>query len=405
MNEIETAIDNSIPKSDLSNFGLDQAVLLSLRAFEWRAGVGRRADQFSSANQKACQDAIHFLIRWVFQYSDTNNNQTSTSNQEENDSLFDSLFMNAADYSLVWDLFSQWRGGWLIGHKENDEIILENTPMNIHDSDVADHLLFSPDSPDLAPHPIPGLAELIEEISCTPEASSQFMLNGVLYFRRFAYKLSRAVVRRHITLFEPSIKHLWRFDEKMKLDGYTLGEFRDFWRCLLTICLINRTLCDRSQLVNVIDYGLDNSVFLKARRVWCYDLSNLAGLAISKVQKIIADLTYQPHKANQKMLDVTLQPFIPISGDRLCLSPELITMSNAEDNLWALLNERKSSIISTLKDEKESIWMNELTDFCSMYNLLFLPLKIPEGCGDIDALIVDIPDQFIMAVQLKWHQG
>ncbi|HEY9685056.1 MAG TPA: hypothetical protein V6C86_26005 [Oculatellaceae cyanobacterium] len=280
--------------------------------------------------------------------------------------------------------------------------------MQIYDADVADNLLFSPDSPELRSYPFQLsalLSTLIEDVDAKPVKASAFMSNGLLYYRQFTYKISRQYAAKHVALLDQTLSHLWQFDAKIDLDGYSVGDFREFWKFLLSRCLLHLALCDRSSYLNVPDFGIDNILLMHSRKAWSYEMSDLCGLPLPKVQRIISDLTYIPHQSGEKMLDVTLQPFIPLSNDRLCVSPQLISMSNAESNLWSLLDQRKKSVISKFKDEKEIIWLKELAEFCVGVELICVPFKTPEGHGDIDALVIDERDKFMLGVQLKWHQA
>lgn len=269
-------------------------------------------------------------------------------------------------------------------------------------------MLFSPDSPELRSYPAELsalLSTLMQDVDAVPDRATAFLLDGLLYYRRFSYKLSRQYAAKHVAILEQTLNHLWQFDEQIKLDGYTVGEFREFWKFLLSKCLLHLSLCDRSSNLHVLDFGIESILLIDSRRAWGYEMSELCGLSISKVQRMIADLTYIPHQSGEKMIDVTLQPFISLSNDRLCISPQLISMSNAESNLWSLLDQRKKSVVSKLKDEKEIIWLKELSEFCAQFNLLCIPFKVPEGHGDIDALFIDEPNKFILGAQMKWHQA
>jgi len=406
LERLDKQIDSEVPKQQLAQIDRDTAVLNSLLAYELNCGYGLEFDEsnprFSSVNWKNNQDALHFLIDWCYRFCQPSDKHTVESLDGFS---FVPLLEVADQYSLIWDLLSHLRRGWSTATREGSEIQIAAKPELIPGASVGDRILFSPDPPDLLVNPNFDLRNLLDEARARGIKSTQFLLGLNLLYRRFEYRLPPALVRKHASERECLMAHLWIYNPKITIGRYTISDFRDFWRCLSAVASLHRYLCEKSTIIGVADGALQDLILVKSRKDWAREMSAFSALPVNKAQCIIDDLTFSPVKREgQKRVDVTLQPFLPLSHDRLCLSPWLVFSANAEANLWSLKISKNSDNFSRHTDTKEAQWLIQLSNFLSSVDLECLKFNVPTGCGDIDTLFWDRKDNFAIAVQLKSHQ-
>src|SRR5271170_1118044 len=98
-----------------------------------------------------------------------------------------------------------------------------------------------------------------------------------------------------------------RRSPKLDLGGYTLSEFNQFFAGLTTVAAAHDFLCfswGRRQGV----YPHDSAVMVRLKLEWINTLSRLSRLSEQKTITILNDLTYDP----QKSIDLIIQPFVPL---------------------------------------------------------------------------------------------
>ncbi|MFA7341113.1 MAG: hypothetical protein WC028_30295 [Candidatus Obscuribacterales bacterium] len=406
LKELEDFIDDHVPLKELAKFKRDFAVVNALTAYELECGYGleycEQDPRFTDEHQKNCQDAIHFLVDWCYQFCEPSEKVVDI---ELDCSSFRSLFEIADQYSVVWDLMSQLRRGWSTASRIESKIYIAPITELIPGAAIGDRLLFSPDPPDLEIEPNIDLTDLLKRCQAKGIQSSRSLRDMDLVYKRFEYKLPLDLVRQHIAERECLMAHLWVYDPNINVGEYTIAEFRDFWRCLTAICSLHRYLCQMSSAIGVIDCALANLILVKPRKQWIRELSNYSLIPIAKVESMINDLVFSNSKKDgQKRVDITLQPFLPLSDDRLCMSTWLTLHANAEGNLWSLKMNRNANCFSRHTDSKEANWLTDLSKFLSKFEIECLPFKVPTGSGDIDVLLLDRNAKFAVAVQLKSHQ-
>jgi len=196
----------------------------------------------------------------------------------------------------------------------------------------------------------------------------------------------------------------WELGSDWDLGGYTVSEFRQFWITLLTLCWIHHNVCFFSGAKGV---ALASVVKMMSRHGWESEMIRRSSLELPTVRAILDDLIYDPrlYKAGNKQAEVTCQPFFCLRAELLAVSNQLVMLSNAERNLWDLISIKRPKTHSSLRNQKEKLWLEEITSKLKAYGLKsFGPVKLVHDGrqSDLDLLVLDDEKRFGLGLQLKW---
>lgn len=408
LSQIDSALDQAIPSHLISCIPRDVAIIHLLRfyehynRFELPARLQFQKDGFIEG-AKLGQDAVHFAMQWVYKFAAPPRGPRKTI--KTNPKIYTTmkqLWQAAGEYSHAWDYMSMWHRRWVnVDVAPNNQIILSYIDKYAEEGDVADLLLNSSDAPDeIAMATIQtsktNPAEIIKE------AQIRLLKDGLVDYKFPDQSFNR--MKKHL---ETAMDHLWQFPQEWDLGGYTLGEFKKLWFALLVRCQIHSLLCFKSDNESL---GLESAVLVRTRTAWANELSRLSGINYHSVQLILDDLIYDPmlYKQGSKQPDVTHQPLFCLGDDMIAPSNWLVIFSNAERNLWDLLNIKRPNLHSLLRNQKENQWVHEWKTKAPKLGLIAKgPIKFnSDGVeGDIDLVLIDKDRQFIMLCQLKWVQA
>lgn len=227
--------------------------------------------------------------------------------------------------------------------------------------------------------------------------------------RSFTYEFSKEVVSACLPWAEGD----WRsgqsdpLPEDWSFGPYTVGEFRTFYLLLATwtnlhsfifatIAKSGRVLGTTAVPTPTIEEIMD---FMRVH----------GDLDASVTSEIVRDLTYD-HK-EVSWTDVQYQPLLPLVDGRVALPPIVISGSNFERNLLAVVEKLpwRREAASRVKQLREQVMIDELLEEARPAEITGKPrVKLRDGhrtVGDVDLLMWDRSGQVALAVQLKWLYG
>jgi hypothetical protein len=406
ISEIDEIIDSSIKAQPLLSQPRDRAIMNLLRYFEDYVRLygptitAKRSTEDFQTLIKNGQDGMHFAIKWIFQYCSPIMQRTKLAFDENAYLQAAELHKAATRYSVIWDFMSLLHRGRVIGELESDETIRLRYASPLSDFEIAGRLLNGPDPPDKD-----------NTVFSSQHLDPGWLLSNVKV-RHFGqgkvkYDTPNIVFDRVADSQEKLLSHLWELDGSWDLGGYTISQFRDFWIALASLCFIHHWVCLSSRS----EAGALNSVVrVLKREVWQKELVRRSGLKRHTVSAILTDIIYDDslYEPGKKHPDVTYQPFFPIDSELIALSNWLVLSSNAERNIWDLISIKRPSLHSSLRNEKEQHWLQELKPKLESYGLkVYGPINFTynKRNSDLDILILDNKTMFGLGCQLKWLTG
>ena len=305
----------------------------------------------------------------------------------------------AMRYSNVWDLMAQMHRGAVLGERVGSgKIRLEYADPDAEVFDTCSHFFASPDAPNFTQ----GLGELVEKLEPAK------LLDSIKIRRydggRIKYSVTDEVFQEIAEVQREVLASRWELGNDWDLGGYTVSEFRQFWITLLTLCWIHHNVCFLS---GVKGGALTSVVKMMSRHGWESEMVRRSSLEEPTVRAILDDLIYDPrlYEAGNKQAEVTCQPFFCLRAELLGVSNQLVMLSNAERNLWDLISIKRPEIHSRLRNQKEELWIEEITPKLKAYGLRpFGPVKLVHNGkqSDLDLLVLDDERRFGLGLQMKW---
>lgn len=407
LRDLEGRIDSAIPEAALAKIPRNVALVHLLRVFEdWSRGLLPKMIGYDPTNGmreglKIGQDALHFAALWIHKHCapDTASSRFGTTNLDVYKLILETL-LAAMNYSGVWDYMNYIHRNWAkIEIVSDNELHLSFPLGDISSCEVADTILGAPDGPDVMGQAAAIFSKL-DWRNVIKDVRPRDAGGG-----RVAYSLSPGYFRTKRSKLGSIIDHLWTLDPSWDLGGYTVGEFREIWRSLITSCLLHSLICMKSE---VAEGARESVIRVKSKSAWANELSRQSQVEYRKVLIILSDLTFDFGLYGRKGVkdpDVTYQPFFSVGNSELALSNQLVVLSNAERNIWDLVSILRPEVHGDLKNLKESVQLEELRSQLSGSGIeVFGPLKFTmDGKpGDLDALLLDERNGFGLACQLKW---
>lgn len=251
-------------------------------------------------------------------------------------------------------------------------------------------------SPDATPPP-----ELLGRLFATVQIDTDA--------RSFGYQLSEDLLAASI----PWVDGLWRsglsapLPEDWSFGPYTVGEFRQFylllaaWTSLHALVFAKIASAGQIPETSAVPTPSVEEILEFMRRHGALDS------AVSS--EIVRDLTYDPVEV--PWTDVQYQPLLPLVNGRVALPPIVISNSNFERNLLAVVEKLpwRHAAASRLKNSREQVMIDTIlgeTARVQISGRARLELKDGSGTvGDVDLLLWDRTGQVALAVQLKWLYG
>lgn len=403
LESLNDKLDLGIPKQEIGKFRLNVALLSLLRFAEDMNRIGLPALTAENNSlvgiyefRKHIQDALQFSIPWIYEYASRPSSEFVPSQEGSSYGFARRLYDVAKDYSHVWDCMSMLFKGWAIATELSLEKVVYEMPSEfIGHMEVVDNLVTSHNSVYSMPKMLPSEDDISSMLN---EANPRTVFGDkVLYtFPEQGFSRTHAIV---CSLTE----NLWHLPVSMELGGYTLGDYRKFWNALLAITMVNEFCCFYSGTPGV---GVNSVVMVKKREEWISLLSKCAELSPETVGNVLTDLTFNISISSKSdKLDPTYQPFFPIGNKMIALSSFLAMSSSAERNLWDLLSVIKPELHSTLSNEKEDVWLEDIRRELRANNVLHTNRQIQfqgNESGDIDMIIFDHSNKFALVCEAKY---
>ena len=398
--EIDSAIDAVIPSQPLLSRNRDVALIHLLRHYEmyqYQCASIRNPGEREIVNKHG-YEGMHHAVKWIFQFCLANYSRPNLSYDEYAYQEAAELHKAARDYSKVWDLMSMLQRGLLIGFREKDRVLSISFASTLDkEMDIAGDLIAGPDDPDVQvsePIVTPFIKDLILHNVKARTDSHQALKYNIpnIVFDQVSDRIDRLTAGR------------WVMDSSWDLGGYTIGQLRQFWTALNTLCLIHELVCfslkDHQRILELVVRFLN-------RKAWEKELSIRSKLRQEVVSQIISDLIYDPglYEPGSKQAHVTFQPIFSFGCDILAVSNWLVHTSNIERNTWDLVSIKRPPLHSKLRNFKEKNWVEELQNKSESFGVKVYPpieFKLNGRKSDLDVLILDQKLGFGLVCQLKW---
>ena len=198
--------------------------------------------------------------------------------------------------------------------------------------------------------------------------------------------------------YQDRVSAIVRRAESLSLGTFTLGEFKQFYSALLTVCAAHEYLCflwgHRHRV-----YPLDSALLIRSAHYWESTLSKLSGVSVDRCAAIVRDLTFDFSSS----LDLHVHPIVPLdaSTTNLAIAPQFPLHSRPDENILRVCSLLRPNDFDVTSAEKEQQLHADLGKLGSPY-LLQGPIVLPSSTPDIDLLVSDESTSTIVIAELKW---
>lgn len=221
---------------------------------------------------------------------------------------------------------------------------------------------------------------------------------------QFTYSIKPKDVINGINYMSIYTDYAYELPPDWRFTNYSLSEFKEVYDALTSLALFHSIAYNYSIGEEQPYGGFIGNIY----RFKMVDMINRL-LRYTKITKeaidhILSDLTYG--KYNFDNPDPALQPIIPITNDYFAIIPSILSSNSPERNLIVLLNripeERK--IYSKISNEKENLMRKKIKkelknlDYRYWSGTLTKTVELP----DIDLVIIDDSEKFVVICELKW---
>lgn len=385
-----------------------EALLHSLRALHCQDIVQiafssiRPEERVQYGRMRRAQDLLRYLVYEIFtRCIDCGEIRPSSLDEIK---LADATIDEFAKLSELRDAAEALKRGW--GECKIDPsgriVIFERTPQVARFSALRqeglDRRLHRAESASITQELSPRLIQsLISTIDVDPKS------------RSFTYKISTDLVASSVSWVE-EISRLGCSDPlpaEWSVGPYTIGEFRRFYLLLTTWVTVHNLVL--VTIANKITMPINTTIPTPTIEEIVEFMEIHGGLASTTTREIVRDITYDPPRV--KWTDIQYQPLLPLSKGRLALTPVVITGSNFERNLLAIVDKLpwRRGGASELTSHREEIMIEEIWRIASPKGILTQPrVNLRDRrriVGDIDMLMWDSGGQTALSIQLKWFFG
>lgn len=395
LDALNAELDAFVPRAALASLPLDR-VLCHLFFI---AEIGEKTQTI----KKLDLAAMDIAVGWSYAFC------LDAEQRRLNLSFEDSLFRFALDvyhqarhYNAVSGIMYLLYKGKLVGKRIDNLIETELGVSYDLAMAAADVELFGSDDPTFS---LPNNSEIsLHYAKCNRRKSA---------FRQLKYTLPDDLFTCVLGLVHEASDRNWQLDPSLDVGGYSLGDFRRLIEALAAFAQIHH-YCNAaapSQEIPINQIWLNSLLKLASRERWVRLLSRLSKLDAKSVDLILSDITYDPalRAPGKPRPDLMSTPFFSLSTDTLVLSNRLALEGNWERNFWKSLSVTKPSIHSPLSTLKEKRQIDVLTALLassthSAQLMILPPMKVQKDT-DLDLLVLDLPRNFGLAIQLKWPYG
>lgn len=391
LDEIDKRMDESISSQKLLAVHRDLALIHILRYFE---AFVMLHPSFDEARFRRGQDGLHFAVQWILRHCLGESQILQLDTEESLYIQAGELHEAAMDYSEIYDTMAMLYRERAVGELDLDGVVrFCHANQLVADVEMADRFIGSVAD-----------AEAINISSLDPDGILNDVQPRPSGRARVKYEIPDLTFERITKYWSLLLSPLWELDESWDLGGYTVYQFRQFWIALATLCTIHHLVCFRD---GIEDIALNSVVRIHERGRWENEMVRWSGLNRRVISTVLDDLIYDPdlYSSGRKQPYVNYQPFFPLGIDRLALSGQLVIGSNPERNMWDLVSIRREKLHAELRNQKESLWRQELFPRLTSYGLkVYGPIGFTYKGDktDLDILAMDSRDYFAVGCELKW---
>jgi hypothetical protein len=348
---------------------------------------------------KSALEAFHHAVSWV-EHRCPSRSTVSAPSFPEQYAMACSCMKKAEEYSRVWDVMSGlYCGIYAATMVDADTVELTRPSGWDPDIEIANLVVAAPDEPGVRTGVLGRT---------TGEAGGDPLFDLLAHVQNAGnfptYSIPTPILER-LASFQDSAasESLWEFPATWELGVYSVAEFRQIYRYLVAFAQAHAQLSP--SFLNI--KPTPDKIVVRTVAEWRDLLSSAASIAPEKTERIIKDLTRNPdHDAKQqKKLHVNLTPFFRLGGDLLALSNVQAIFSNAERNIWEIVERRRPELTSRLKAGKESVWLEDIRPRLETLGFRTAGPRSVEVDGDrtdLDLVILDDSRRTAVTCELKW---
>lgn len=198
--------------------------------------------------------------------------------------------------------------------------------------------------------------------------------------------------------YQPRVAGITRRPDSLSLGTYTLGQFKQFYAAVLTVCGAHDFLCFRWGQVSGV-YPFDSAVMVRSMADWVDLLSTLSGVPPGVSASAIADLTFDFGRS----VDLHIHPFVPLdrSTMSIALAPPFPLHSAPDENILRVCSQLRPSAFDVTTAEKQSEMLATLRSRCTRFPIQE-SMPLPSPLPDIDLLIADEQSSTVVFAEMKW---
>jgi len=384
---LDEDLDRGIPVLILADISKESALLNFSRNFTYYSlktlqPLSLESKQIIDRNL----DTFDIMVKWITQHC---RSEAKFSVRSINDKVLKTttdLFQIASKFSAVNDimniLWSDWRdvtvdseGKYCISYKSE---LAEQ-------QEIANLRISVPESP---------YGEIEPSLLTTIRVGLQIKQKNNLLNYRISDHLFKITKERIITKMQSP----WDLNGNMLFDGYSVDELHEFWLAISAFSFLHGLACLDALSKN--SAPINSFVPINKKNEWVTKITHWTGLPRKKINTIFDHLTLNSElmlKAGKK-INPSYQPFIKL-GEFVILNTSIVMISNAERNCWDLLSVRNSTVFDRLSSLKEAHFIDDLS--ARFQTLGYEVLRIKVDTGDVDLLVLDWNDNFMLALQTK----
>lgn len=223
---------------------------------------------------------------------------------------------------------------------------------------------------------------------------------------RFRYQLNPGIVSYGLDALMPLMSHFW-LPDSWSLPRYSFGDFRSVLSAIRVIAMIHHFAHVAAARQGCVALGYLDSVLVMRRGELSKRLKRYTGLGIDVVNAVIHDATFGERDIRNP--DPAIQPLIPLTADRIAISPTLFLASDIERNLTVLLNRlpEEKKVYSQLSEDREKISRRRIIDRLQPLGLRFWHGNLPgrNDLPDVDLAVINDIERTCLILELKAFIG
>lgn len=397
---IEEKVDNMQSNKEIWNNSRSELIYNALTCFEDISRLGAPISFITGEDVNALlnlnADAIDMLIRWIFEYSKSDNMEFKN---EVQPSIYIELGIlmkdDALKYRIICDSYTLWsrNKAQVKLYKNNKGVEFDylkdsNGKIEVYDlirgNEKKNGFL---NEMRIKPEEFKAIDNIIKSIEVKEEKHIDYTIN-YSDWKCIHNELSK---RTEIN---------WVLPSEWKLGEFTLGEFRIFWNMIRAKAYIHSIVCMKS---GVSGGAVNDCVIVVSPDEIVRLVKKYTSLEEVTIKALVKFLTYN-EECYKKNVDVIWSPFIELNNRLLAISPNLVLTSNPERNLISLINKVNSKAYSNLSVQKEKIMVDNIEEeICVYSNIIFRKNRpLPDRLPDMDIVIFDTESSSLLICEAKW---